>query len=103
MCKGGIFMKKLVLLIIVMIALCSLSYAAVFKYHFPKPPKSWGQPVSFNNLSPGFFQVMFQDKAGVVRIATYGIAGGTMDTLKNPELLMVFSFDQEKIGSIYNY
>ena len=101
--RGEILMKKLVLLIVVMIALCSLSYAAVFKYHFPKPSKSWGEPVSFNNLSPGFFQVMFQDKAGVVRIATYGIAGGTMDDLKNPELLMVFSFDQEKIGSINNY
>ena len=96
-------MKKLVLLIVVMIALCSLSYASVFKYYFPKPPNSWGAPVSFNNLSPGFFQVMFQDKIGIVRIATYGIAGGTMDSLKDPELLMVFTFDQEKVGSINNY
>ena len=101
--KGEMLMKKLVVFMVIMVALCSFSYAAVFKYHFPKPSKSWGEPVSFNNLSPGFFQVMFQDKAGVVRIATYGIAGGTMDTLKNPELLMVFSFDQEKIGSINNY
>lgn len=96
-------MKKLFLLMALMIALCSVSYATVFKYNFPKPPKSWGKPVSFNNLSPGFFQVMFQDSTGVVRIATYGIAGGTMDSLKDPELLMVFSFDQEKIGSINNY
>jgi hypothetical protein len=87
-----------------MFLLCSLSYAApIYKYHFPKPSKSWGAPVSFNNLSPGFFQVMFQDKVGVIRIATYGIAGGTMDTLKDPELMMVFTFDQEKVALTKNY
>jgi hypothetical protein len=50
--------------------------------------------VSFNNLSPGFFQVMFLDGSGIVRIATYGIAGGSMDTLKDPQLMMVFVFDR---------
>ena len=79
-----------------------MSFAAlsVYKYHFPKQPASWGKPVSFNNLSPGFFQVMFQDSSRVIRIATYGIAGGSMDALKNPQLLMVFTFDQEKVGLI---
>lgn len=95
-------MKKLLFLLIAMFFLCGLSYAAnpIYKYNFPKPPIYWGKPVSFNNLSPGFFQVMFQDSAGVVRIATYGIAGGTMDTLKDPQLLMVFTFDQEKVGMV---
>ena len=95
-------MKKLVFFLVIACFLCSLSYAAgdVYKYHFPKPPKLWGKPVSFNNLSPGFFQVMFQDSTGVIRIATYGIAGGTMDALKDPQLLMVFTFDQERVGLV---
>ncbi len=92
-------MKRFFLLFIAIVFLSSLSHAAsIYKYHFPKPPASWGSPISLNNLSPGFFQVMFQDKAGTVRIATYGIAGGSMDALKDPELLMVFTFDQEKMG-----
>jgi hypothetical protein len=92
-------MRKILLSFIILFVLSSISFAGVtYKYHFPKPPAQWGSPVSFNNLSPGFFQVMFQDKAGIVRIATYGIAGGTMDTLKDPELLMVFTFDQEKVS-----
>lgn len=94
-------MKKIAFVLLVLFLFCSLAYAAtMYTYHFPKPPKSWGTPVSFNNLSPGFFQVMFQDNSGVIRIATYGIAGGTMDTLKDPELLMVFTFDQQKVGMI---
>jgi len=68
--------------------------AAIYKYNFPKPSSDWGKPISFTNLSPGFFQVMYQDKIGIVRIATYGIAGASMDTLKDPQLLMVFVFDQ---------
>jgi hypothetical protein len=95
-------MKKIALLLAILFALYGVSYAAesIYKYHFPKPPKYWGSPVSFNNLSPGFFQVMFQDPTGVVRIATYGIAGGSMDTLKDPQLMMVFTFDQEKVGLV---
>lgn len=95
-------MKKMVLLLAIMFSICSLSYAVgpIYKYHFPKPPKSWGNPVSFNNLSPGFFQVMYQDNNGVIRIATYCIAGGAMDALKDPQLMMVFTFDQEKVGMI---
>lgn len=96
-------MKKIALFLLSIMLFSVVSYAAnIYKYNFPKPPKMWGKPVSFNNLSPGFFQVMFQDATGVVRIATYGIAGGTMDALKDPELLMVFTFDQEKIGMVGN-
>ncbi|MCU0640835.1 MAG: hypothetical protein MUC35_01960 [Candidatus Margulisbacteria bacterium] len=66
-----------------------------YVYNFPKPPTEWGQAVSFGNLSPGFFQVMYQNKTGVVRIATYGIVGASMDNLKDPQLMMVFAFDQK--------
>jgi len=66
-----------------------------YVYNFPKPPAEWGQAASFGNLSPGFFQVMYQNKAGVVRIATYGIVGASMDNLKDPQLMMVFAFDQK--------
>jgi len=94
-------MKKLALALAFIYILCNISFAVtVYKYSFPKPLKSWGSPVSFNNLSPGFFQVMYQDASGIVRIATYGIAGGSMDALKDPQLLMVFSFDQEKVGMV---
>jgi len=97
-------MKRFFLLLAIIFMLCGASKAAdIYKYHFPKPSASWGAPVSFNNLSPGFFQVMFQDKSGVIRIATYGIAGGMMDSLKDPELLMVFTFDKEKVALNGNY
>lgn len=66
-----------------------------YVYSFPKAPAEWGQAVSFGNLSPGFFQVMFQNKSGVVRIATYGIVGASMDNLKDPQVMMVFAFDQK--------
>ncbi len=81
-------------LVIVSWLLVIPSQAAIYKYNFPKPSTDWGKPISFTNLSPGFFQVMYQDKASVLRIATYGIAGSSMDTLKDPQLLMVFVFDQ---------
>ena len=67
-----------------------------YVYNFPKPPAEWGQAVSFGNLSPGFFQVMYQNKSGVVWIATYGIVGASMDNLKDPQLMMVFAFDQKQ-------
>jgi hypothetical protein len=66
-----------------------------YVYKFPKPEGNWGQAVSFNNLSPGFFQVMFQNEDGEVRIATYGIVGASMDKLKDPQLMMVFAFDEK--------
>ncbi|OGB89513.1 hypothetical protein A2625_01175 [candidate division WOR-1 bacterium RIFCSPHIGHO2_01_FULL_53_15] len=69
---------------------------SVYTYNFPKPPADWGPAVSFGNLSPGFFQVLYQNKTtGVVKIATYGIVGASMDNLKDPQLMMVFSFDQK--------
>ena len=37
---------------------------------------------------------MYSDAKVVIRIATYGIAGGSMDALSNPQLLMVFAFDK---------
>lgn len=67
-----------------------------YTYSFPKPPAEWGSAVAFGNLSPGFFQVMFQSKAGIMRIATYGIVGASMDNLKDPQLMMVFAFDQKE-------
>lgn len=89
---------KLVLRIwfVIVVSACLISSAegAIYKYSFPKPSTDWGKPISFTNLSPGFFQVMYQDKANVLRIATYGIAGSSMDALKDPQLLMVFVFDQ---------
>lgn len=99
-------MRKLALLMVLLLFLGMSSFAAVgnlYTYHFPKQPVSWGNPISFNNLSPGFFQVMFQNSNGVVRIATYGIAGGSMDALKDPQLVMVFTFDQEKLVSTEKY
>jgi hypothetical protein len=66
-----------------------------YVYKFLKPAAEWGRAVSFNNLSPGFFQVMFQNEKGVVRIATYGIVGASMDKLKDPQLMMVFAFNQK--------
>lgn len=56
--------------------------------------EAWGDPTSFNYLSPGIFQVMFRDTGGTIRVATYGIAGTSMDSLKNPQLLMLFKFDK---------
>ena len=76
------------------LSVSSACLAKVFTYSFPKSPAEWGDPVSFNNLSPGFFQVMFVDKQGVIRIATYGIEGGAMDELKFPQLVMLFAFNQ---------
>ena len=71
-------------------------FSSVFTYSFPKAPTAWGKPISFNNLSPGFFQVMYVDNLCIMRIATYGIAGGSMDTLKDPQLMMVFTFNKEE-------
>lgn len=95
-------MKKFAFfLVLLAFVISSAAFCDIFSYSFPKAPSQWGKPVSFNNLSPGFFQVMFIDDVGIVRIATYGIAGGSMDTLKNPELMMVFVFDKsqdQKVG-----
>jgi len=89
-------MKKIFLVLFFVFAMAVASQAVVpYVYNFPKPPGEWGQAASFSNLSPGFFQVMFQDKYGVVRIATYGIVGASMDNLKDPQLMMVFAFDQK--------
>lgn len=84
---------------LLLVVLSSLAWAEAgppYVYKFPKAPLEWGEAVSFNNLSPGFFQVMYQNQKKVVRIATYGIVGASMDKLKDPQLMMVFSFDQEK-------
>ena len=78
--------------------LVSMSIAQVnspYVYSFPKPPAEWGPAMAFGNLSPGFFQIMYQNRNGVVRIATYGIVGASMDNLKDPQLMMVFAFDQK--------
>jgi hypothetical protein len=92
-------MKKVMLA-----ALCLLLYVTMaaaqaakspYVYNFPKPPAEWGAATAFGNLSPGFFQIMYQNKAGIVRIATYGIVGASMDTLKDPQLMMVFAFNQK--------
>jgi hypothetical protein len=47
---------------------------------------------------------MFVDTKGVIRIATFGIAGGSMDSLKDPQLMMLFAFDKEdqKVGLRFN-
>jgi hypothetical protein len=89
-----------ILLLFILFAFCALSFALAeegppYVYSFPRSPAEWGQAVSFENLSPGFFQVMYQNKTGVVRIATYGIVGASMDNLKDPQLMMVFAFDQK--------
>ena len=92
-------MKKMFLVLLFLSFCVSLGFAQDDKipyvYSFPKPPVEWGVATAFGNLSPGFFQVMFQNRAGVVRIATYGIVGASMDNLKDPQLMMVFSFDQK--------
>ena len=95
--KGGMTMRRIVGILIVMFLIFLVaipSFAVVYAYSFPKAKAEWGKAVSFNNLSPGFFQIMYIDDLGIVRIATYGIAGGSMDTLKNPQLMMVFTFDK---------
>ncbi len=91
-------MKKFICLLVVSAAIISFATASpakVFSYSFPKAPEGWGEPVSFNNLSPGFFQVMYVNTKGITRIATYGIEGGAMDELTSPQLVMVFTFDKE--------
>jgi hypothetical protein len=97
-------MKKAVFLLACLLMFSIPSFCSVYSYSFPKSPAYWGKPVSFNNLSPGFFQVMFVDTKGVIRIATFGIAGGSMDSLKDPQLMMLFAFDKEdqKVGLRFN-
>ncbi len=92
-------MRRIAAGIILSLALVGAAYCAPYTYNFPKPAAEWGQAVAFGNLSPGFFQVMYQNKAGVVRIATYGIVGASMDNLKDPQLMMVFAFDQKGSAS----
>src|SRR3989339_592964 len=96
-------MKKILIGMVLLLVLVGAAYCqqnAPYTYNFPTAPTEWGQAVAFGNLSPGFFQVMFQNKRGVVRIATYGIVGASMDNLKDPQLMMVFAFDQK--GSANN-
>lgn len=91
-------MKKMVLCLFVFMVLCSSAFAQLnspYVYSFPKPPAEWGPAMAFGNLSPGFFQIMYQNRNGVVRIATYGIVGASMDNLKDPQLMMVFAFDEK--------
>lgn len=91
-------MKKIFLCFLVFMVLYSLSFAqsnSPYVYSFPKPPVEWGSAMAFGNLSPGFFQIMYQNRNGVVRIATYGIVGASMDNLKDPQLMMVFAFDEK--------
>ena len=88
-------MKKLLIFLFILLMLASAGYCNISSYSFPKAPDYWGKAVSFNNLSPGFFQVLYNDNKGTMRIATYGIAGGSMDELKDPQLMMVFIFDQD--------
>lgn len=97
-------LKKAVFLLACFLILSIPAFCSVFSYSFPKAQAAWGSPVSFNNLSPGFFQVMYVDAKGIMRIATYGISGGSMDALKDPQLIMVFAFDKEeqKLGSASN-
>lgn len=97
-------MKKWLLLLIILLIVSAPALCKVYSYSFPKSPAAWGKPISFNNLSPGFFQVMYSDANGIIRIATYGIAGGSMDALSNPQLLMVFAFDKQptQLGQLIN-
>lgn len=85
---------------ILLLALLSTAVVAQeglpYVYKFPKAPVEWGKAAAFNNLSPGFFQVMYQNQEGIVRIATYGIVGASMDKLKDPQLMMVFTFDESR-------
>ena len=87
--------KLMVLLVVLSLSSIALAANSPYVYKFPKPEAGWGSAVSFSNLSPGFFQVMFQNDDGVVRIATYGIVGASMDKLKDPQLMMVFAFEKE--------
>jgi hypothetical protein len=89
------FLAGLFLVLVLASVAAAAEEGPPYVYKFPKPEANWGQAVSFNNLSPGFFQVMFQNKEGEVRIATYGIVGASMDTLKDPQLMMVFAFDEK--------
>lgn len=92
-------MKKILIISMFLCFCVSVALAQTggpYVYSFPKPPAEWGPAAAFGNLSPGFFQVMFQSKTGVVRIATYGIVGASMDNLKDPQLMMVFAFDQKE-------
>jgi hypothetical protein len=93
-------MKKIGLVMVLVLGCCvTLAWgqaSSPYVYNFPKPPAEWGQATAFGNLSPGFFQVMYQNKTGVVRIATYGIVGASMDNLKDPQLMMVFAFDHKQ-------
>ena len=93
------------------VILCALVFSAAafaqaglpYVYQFPKPSAEWGSAVAFGNLSPGFFQVMYENsKTGIVRIATYGIVGASMDKLRDPQLMMVFAFDQ-KSGAVSKF
>lgn len=102
-------MRKIILVGLLVVLWASFQAFALegppYTYQFPKAPTDWGNAVSFGNLSPGFFQVMFQNsKSGIVRIATYGIVGASMDNLRDPQLMMVFAFDQksESVGKFYN-
>ncbi|MFH1347150.1 MAG: hypothetical protein ABIH22_00485 [Candidatus Margulisiibacteriota bacterium] len=90
-------MRKRMMILLIVVLLTSVAFAAnsPYVYEFPKPDPEWGNAVSFGNLSPGFFQVMFQNNKGVVRIATYGIVGASMDKLKDPQLMMVFAFKEK--------
>jgi hypothetical protein len=94
-------------LIVVCLLFClasvTLAVESPFVYRFPKPEPGWGKAISFGNLSPGFFQVMFQNEEGVVRIATYGIVGASMDKLKDPQLMMVFAFDEQAVAGRIEY
>lgn len=96
-------MKKLLIMLLVVGLLgCSMVWAQTgppYSYQFPKVPASWGNAVAFGNLSPGFFQVMFQNKSGIVRLATYGIVGASMDKLRDPQLMMVFAFNKPGVLS----
>jgi hypothetical protein len=91
----GKLLKWFLFFLFLSIAGSCLAVSSPYVYSFPKPSAEWGQAVAFGNLSPGFFQVMYQSKSGVVRIATYGIVGASMDNLKDPQLMMVFAFDQK--------
>ncbi|MFC1568479.1 hypothetical protein ACFL37_02130 [Candidatus Margulisiibacteriota bacterium] len=89
------FLAGLFLVLVLAAVVCAEDAGPPYVYKFPKPEANWGQAVSFHNLSPGFFQVMFQNKEGEVRIATYGIVGASMDKLKDPQLMMVFAFEEK--------
>jgi hypothetical protein len=89
-------MKRIFAVILIVLLSTAALATAPYVYGFPKPEKNWGRAVAFNNLSPGFFQIMYLSNEGILRIATYGIVGSSMDNLKDPQLMMVFKFDQER-------